>query len=341
MANRAPSDPATRELLAQIKRRRDRGRNLRIAGLVAGTLVLLAGVVAVAFAALGGDKPPADPVAAVTTTATIDSRTTRPTAPATTTSGPRTNTTHTAPPRPETTEAPSPGATTVTAPPATEPVGAAGGLKGAVVVVDPGHQGRGNSAQEPIGPGSSRTKDKVTSGTSGVATGTNESTVTLAIGLKLRDALQARGIKVVMTRTSQNIDISNIARTKIANQAHADLFIRVHADGAENSSTHGIHTLYPATIKGWTDDIAGPSKRAAQLAQQALVAATGAADRGLDARDDMTGFNWSDVPVIIPELGFMSNPEEDRLLNTASYQQKIANALADAAVRFIKERRAG
>jgi len=209
------------------------------------------------------------------------------------------------------------------------------------VVVDPGHQGHGNSAQEPIGPGSGTTKDKVTSGTSGVSTGTPESKVTLAIGLKLRDALQARGIKVVMTRTSENVDISNIERTKVANAAHAALYIRVHADGAESSSTRGIHTLYPATTAGWTDDIAVLSKRAAQLAQNALVAATGAADRGLDARDDMTGFNWSDVPVIIPELGFMSNPEEDRLLNSASYQQKIADALADAAVRFIQEQRGG
>jgi N-acetylmuramoyl-L-alanine amidase len=220
-------------------------------------------------------------------------------------------------------------------------VASSGGVDGAVVVVDPGHQGRGNSAQEPIGPGSSTTKDKVTSGTSGVSTRTLESTIALAIGLKLRDALQARGIKVVMTRTSQDVDLSNIERTKIANAAHAALYIRVHADGADSSSTHGIHTLYPATKTGWTDDIAVVSKRAAQLAQNALVAATGAADRGLDARDDMTGFNWSDVPVIIPELGFMSNPEEDRLLNSASYQQKIADALADATVRFLQEQRGG
>lgn len=209
------------------------------------------------------------------------------------------------------------------------------------MVIDPGHQGHGNSALEPIGPGSSTTKDKVTSGTSGVSTGAPESTITLAVSLKLRDALQARGIKVVMTRTSQDVDLSNIQRARIANAAHAALCIRIHADGADTSSTHGIHTLYPATTAGWTDDIALVSKRAAQLAQNALVAATGATDRGLDARSDMTGFNWSDVPVILPELGFMSNPAEDRLLSSASYQQKIAGALADAAVRFLQEQRGG
>jgi len=289
---------------------------------------------------------------ATTTTSVAGTSTSSVTTVTTTGSGAQA-TSDTAPNRPPTTRRPparppttvAHGASTTAHPtnatPTTQPVASSGGVNGAVVVVDPGHQGRGNSAQEAIGPGSSTTKDKVTSGTSGVSSGTNESTITLAIGLKLRDALQARGIKVVMTRTSQDVDLSNIQRTKIANAAHAALYIRVHADGAESSSTHGIHTLYPATISGWTDDIAVVSKRAAQLAQNALIAATGAADRGLDARDDMTGFNWSDVPVIIPELGFMSNPEEDRLLNSASYQQKIADALADAAVRFIQEQRGG
>ena len=289
---------------------------------------------------------------ATTTTSVTGTSTSSVTTVTTTGSGAQA-TSDTAPNRPPTTRRPparppttvAHGAPTTAHPtnatPTTQPVASSGGVNGAVVVVDPGHQGRGNSAQEAIGPGSSTTKDKVTSGTSGVSSGTNESTITLAIGLKLRDALQARGIKVVMTRTSQDVDLSNIQRTKIANAANAALYIRVHADGAESSSTHGIHTLYPATISGWTDDIAVVSKRAAQLAQNALIAATGAADRGLDARDDMTGFNWSDVPVIIPELGFMSNPEEDRLLNSASYQQKIADALADAAVRFIQEQRGG
>ena len=288
-----------------------------------------------------------------TTTTSVTGTSTSSVTTATTTGSGAQATSDTAPNRPPTTRRPpsrppttvAHGAPTTAHPtnatPTTQPVASSGGVNGAVVVVDPGHQGRGNSAQEAIGPGSSTTKDKVTSGTSGVSSGTNESTITLAIGLKLRDALQARGIKVVMTRTSQDVDLSNIQRTKIANAAHAALYIRVHADGAESSSTHGIHTLYPATISGWTDDIAVVSKRAAQLAQNALIAATGAADRGLDARDDMTGFNWSDVPVIIPELGFMSNPEEDRLLNSASYQQKIADALADAAVRFIQEQRGG
>jgi len=202
-------------------------------------------------------------------------------------------------------------------------------------VIDPGHQADGNPATEPVGPGSSDYKAKVSSGTSGVVTGTPESELVLAVALKLRDALLAHGIEVVMTRTTEDVDLSNIERAQIANSAGADLFVRIHADGSDDAATSGIHVLYPASIKGWTDDIAAASKEAAALAQRELIAATGAVDRGLDARSDMTGFNWSDVPVILPEIGFMTNPAEDRLLATPAYQDKIVAGLVRAILAFL------
>jgi len=240
---------------------------------------------------------------------------------------------------PATTVAPS---TTAPAPPTTRPATpttrapAAAGLSGKVVVIDPGHQGGSLAGVEPIGPGSSTMKEKTASGTAGVVTGIPEAELTLAVSLKLREALRARGVTVYMTRETlaQTSNIGNVDRARFWNAKNAHLAIRVHADGAENRSARGIHVLYPSSQ--WTTAISAPSKRAAQLAQQALVAATGAPDRGIDARDDMTGFNWSQVPVILPEIGFMSNPEEDRLLATDAYRQKIANALADAAVAFLR-----
>ncbi|MFH0916846.1 MAG: N-acetylmuramoyl-L-alanine amidase [bacterium] len=224
-------------------------------------------------------------------------------------------------------------ATTTSASSATSTAG--GQAAGKVVVIDPGHQAHGDYSLEPIGPGSSEKKAKVSSGTSGVATGAPESKLVLAVGLKLRDALEARGVKVVMTRTTQDINISNIQRAQIANKAGADLFVRVHADGSDNAATAGIHVLYPVSINGWTDDIAAASKKAASLAQGELIAATGAKDRGIDARSDMTGFNWSDVPVILPEIGFMTNAAEDRLLATAAYQDKIVAGLTRAILSFL------
>lgn len=224
---------------------------------------------------------------------------------------------------------PSPTPSTSAAP------GAAAASTSKVVVIDPGHQAKANYETEPIGPGSSTRKAKVSSGTAGVATGIPESQLVLTIGLKLRDSLSAHGIRVVMTRTTQDVNLSNIERAQIANQAKAHLFVRIHADGSDNPATRGIHVLYPASIKGWTDDIASESRRAALLAQEALVAATGAVDRGVDARSDLTGFNWSNVPVILAEVGFMTNPDEDRLLATEDYQDKIVAGLTKAILAFL------
>jgi N-acetylmuramoyl-L-alanine amidase len=201
-------------------------------------------------------------------------------------------------------------------------------------VIDPGHQGRANSDLEPVGPGSSTRKAKVSSGTSGVATGTPESELVLAIGLKLRDALQARGITVVMTRTTQDVDVSNVQRAQMANAIGADLFVRLHANGATNRSVSGLFTLYPASIKGWTDDIATESKAAAVLVQHYLIAETGADDDGVHPRSDLTGFNWSDVPAILAELGYMTNPAEDKRLATAAYQDKIVQGFVRAVEEF-------
>jgi N-acetylmuramoyl-L-alanine amidase len=205
-----------------------------------------------------------------------------------------------------------------------------------VVVIDPGHQAKANTALEPVGPGSSQMKARVVGGTIGVVTGAQESQLVLTVGLKLRDALTAQGVKVVMTRTTQDVDLSNVQRAQIANQAGADLFVRLHADGSGNAGVSGVYVLYPASIAGWTDDIAAASTKAAQMVKQGLVAATGAKDQGSVPRSDMAGFNWSDVPVFIAEIGFMTNPAEDKLLATAAYQDKVVKGLSQAVLSYLK-----
>jgi N-acetylmuramoyl-L-alanine amidase len=160
----------------------------------------------------------------------------------------------------------------------------------------------------------------------------------LAIGLKLSEALRAIGVTVVMTRTSQEVDISNAQRAQLANAVDADLLIRLHANGAADRSVSGLFTLYPASIKGWTDDIAAESRAVAELAQHYLVAETGAEDDGVHPRSDLTGFNWSDVPAILVELGYMTNPAEDRLLATPAYQDKIVQGFVKAVEEFLRTR---
>jgi N-acetylmuramoyl-L-alanine amidase len=363
-----PRERETQELIRRFQAKRARGRQLRlVAAGLGGALFVAAVVVAVVLTAHtsgsqadngpdGGTGPATSSTlsaggivasstaassaggttASATTASSGATSATANTSATTTTAGGATTTAHVTTTVRVTTTAgvttTTPAGSTTSEPHSTSTTAA---HTGKVVVIDPGHQAHGDSSLEPVGPGSSDKKAKVSDGTSGVATGTPESVLVLAVSLKLRDALEARGIKVVMTRTTQDVNLSNIQRAEIANRAGADLFVRVHADGATTAATAGIHVLYPVSIKGWTDDIAVASKKAASLAQRELIAATGANDRGIDARGDMSGFNWSDVPAIIPEIGFMTNAAEDRLLATAAYQDKIVAGLTRAIVSFL------
>ena len=206
-----------------------------------------------------------------------------------------------------------------------------------VVVIDAGHDERGNSDTEPIGPGSSTRKIKDGGGTRGVISGLTEAELNMRVAARLRSLLEGAGVRVLMTRTrTSGTSMGNIARARIANQANAGLFLRIHADGASDSSVHGTHTLVPAWRDGWTDDIYGESARAGRLMQRALIARLGSTDRGIQERSDFTGFNWSDVPVILVEVGFMTNPAEDRALSTPSYQRRAALGLCEGTLRFLR-----
>jgi N-acetylmuramoyl-L-alanine amidase len=239
----------------------------------------------------------------------------------------------------------SPGATIrlVTAAPASAPTpekkkGSEAAEKPAeqfVVCVDPGHQERSDSTPEPIGPGSKETKPSVTGGTTGVETRLAEYEAVLQISMNLKKRLEAQGVKVVMTRTTNDVNLSNSQRAAIANKAHADLFVRVHADGNPSSELAGISTLYPGPNR-WTRPIVAESKRAAKSVQHSVVVETGAIDRGAVPRTDLSGFNYSKVPAVLIECGFMSNPVEDRLLASPHYQDKLASGIASGVVAYLR-----
>jgi N-acetylmuramoyl-L-alanine amidase len=213
----------------------------------------------------------------------------------------------------------------------------ANAAKAPVVVIDPGHDLRANAATEPIGPGSSTRKIKDGGGTQGVVTGVAEPDLNLRVALRLRTMLQVAGMRVVMTRTkTAGTSIGNVARARIANEAGAALFLRIHADGSTDPSARGTHTIYPALRRGWTDDVYIASKRAARIVQAELVDALGFPDRGLQERSDFTGFNWANVPVILAEMGFMTNPSEDRLLATTAYRSRAALGLCRGTLRVLK-----
>jgi N-acetylmuramoyl-L-alanine amidase len=201
-----------------------------------------------------------------------------------------------------------------------------------VICIDPGHERTPDLSLERIGPGSSTYKIKDGGGAPG------EATVVLRIGKKLRRILVRRGYEVVMTRTTMDFDRGNggnIARANFCNRHDAALMVRIHADGSTDRSAHGARTLYPAWHRGWTGDILPESRDAAALMQKAYVARTGALDLGLQRRADLTGFNWADVPVVLVETGFMTNPTEGRKLWTDRYEWKVARGLADGTSAFV------
>lgn len=206
-----------------------------------------------------------------------------------------------------------------------------------VVVIDPGHQAKGDPALEPIGPGATEKKPRVMTGTSGVATRRAESEVVLEIALKLKAQLEARGAKVVMVRTTQNVNISNAERARIGNDAKADLVIRLHCDGSTDRTRTGLSTLVPGPNQ-WTGPIVAESARAAGFVHRSVIASTGAVDRGIVRRTDLSGFNWSTRPTLLVEMGFMSNAEEDRRLSSPEYQARIVDGIADGAQAYLQSR---
>lgn len=211
---------------------------------------------------------------------------------------------------------------------------------GRVIVIDPGHQAKGNFETEALGPGSTETKIKVSSGTASCNTGEPESKLVLAISLKLRTELEARGYTVLMTRTTEDVDLSNIDRAAIANDANADALLRIHANGSESAAAEGALTICQTTASPYNADLYAQSYALSSAVLDELCAAAGCRKLYVWETDTMSGINWSRVPVTIVEVGFMTNPAEDALLATEAYQDKLAAGIANGVDRYFREQAA-
>jgi N-acetylmuramoyl-L-alanine amidase len=211
---------------------------------------------------------------------------------------------------------------------------------GYVIAIDAGHQAHGNFGQEPIGPGASTMKTKVAGGTKGTTTGIPEYQLTLDVSLKLRDALEEKGYQVVMIRETNDVDITNSERAQIANEADADAFIRVHANGSDSASANGAMTICQTSSNPYNSEYYEDSKRLSELVLDAYTEATGIRKERVWETDTMSGINWCMVPVTIIELGYMTNPEEDMKMQDEEFQNTMVEGIVAGIETYLDEKKA-
>lgn len=205
-----------------------------------------------------------------------------------------------------------------------------------LVAIDAGHQTRANNEKEPNAPGSSIMKAKVTGGAQGCVTRQTEYELNLAVAKKLKKELEARGYEVIMIRESNDVNISNVKRAEIANDAGADAFIRIHANSYDNSSLTGAMTICQTSGNPYCKSTYKESKALSVSVLDHIVSRTGCRRERVWETDTMTGINWCKVPVTIVEMGYLSNPTEDRKLATDDYRNKMALGIADGIDEFFK-----
>jgi N-acetylmuramoyl-L-alanine amidase len=176
-----------------------------------------------------------------------------------------------------------------------------------IIVIDPGHGG----------------KD---SGTISV-NNHYEKDINLEIGKKLYKKLISMGYKVILTRETDEF-VDNNHRADIANENKAEIFISIHGNAMENNnSINGIQVLYYPNREGANSTLA-------QIILDEMVKDTGAIDKGIVDREDLIVLNQTKMPAIIIEYGFLSNEDEEKLLLTNSYQDKVVSSIAEGLKKY-------
>lgn len=206
-----------------------------------------------------------------------------------------------------------------------------------LVAIDPGHQRSANTDKEPMGPGASELKTKVSSGARGVSTGQEEYVLNLILALKLEQELLRRGYDVLMIRRTHDVDLSNAQRAEMANAAGADIFVRIHGNSYSDPTVHGALTMCQTKNNPYNGDLYAQSRALSEAVLNAMVAAAQCQKRSILESDAMSGINWCQIPVTIVEVGFLSNPEEDQLLATEDYQNKLVLGMANGIDAYFEK----
>lgn len=234
----------------------------------------------------------------------------------------------------EPTETPTPEPTETPTPVPTETPVASGGHK---IAIDPGQQKKQMTEEEPVGPGASATTAKMSYGATSTTTGKREYEWSMLFATRLKAELEARGYEVVLTREEHDVLISNAERARFVNESGAELYLSLQADAASNKEAKGIYTQIPSQSNAFVGSMYQDCKRLAKLLQNNLIAETGTKDRGVQEIDKLATINYSEMPVAVLQLGFMSNKEEDTNLWSEEYQDKMIKAICDGIDTYFRE----
>ncbi|MDR3285129.1 MAG: N-acetylmuramoyl-L-alanine amidase [Holosporales bacterium] len=205
-------------------------------------------------------------------------------------------------------------------------------LKNKIICIDAGHGLTSKKYNEKIAPTASETKPAFATGTRGSKY--TEEELVLIVAKKLQTKLISMGATVIMTRENHETTLSNIERAKFANDAKADISIKLHADGVANKNARGMSVLVPSLKYVKAPNVVAESRKIAEIILKNCLATTGAHKRGITEHSDMTGLNWSTVPVILLEMGFMTNDVEDKLLSTDEYQNKVVDGIVNGVLEY-------
>lgn len=200
-------------------------------------------------------------------------------------------------------------------------------LTGMVIVIDPGHQAFTSEGNESVSSSSSAEKPRATSGSVGTVTGICEYELTLYYSLKLRDYLEQCGATVLMTREENEVDVSNQERAELAVNNNADLFLRIHADSANDSLQSGVKVFVPdsgnytASNNAWGESLGNK-----------VAEAFGLPFMGVTATDVYTGLNYANtIPSFQISLGLLSNSDDEAAIINEELQVNACAAMAQFA----------
>ena len=208
--------------------------------------------------------------------------------------------------------------------------------KGPLIAVDAGHQKSEDGRMEKADPDKNGRKIRNTSGCSGASTGMPEYNYTLKIAKKLKKELEKRGYRVYMTRTKNAVKFSNRERALKINKKKAAACIRLHCDSF-GSSASGASIQYRSKTNSYiSKKVAKKNTRLSRCILKKYCKATKMKNRGLVSRNDLTGCNWAKVPTTLIEMGFFSNPREERKMLKASFQKKMVKGIADGFDAYFK-----